>query len=412
MALRETPIINDQLDALNNLLEAQNHLISHQNAAIDLLAADKRHELATDLEAVAEMIYADELLEVMDYGDKINLAWADGVNNYTEGFNLCHLENATLEDGEDIKVADFESHYVLPFDCVYDAPEAIFASSADLPAGDYYFKIVGDSWGGNSNKYIQFTLTEALTAGKQIRKKSGAYNNPMSECTLGIFANGEDLTGETLEFTIADSDPVGTNLGDTDGSGNCNSWACVVLGYNRWKYSAVRQYLNSNKAAGSWWTQQHKWDVKPAYADTKDGYLKGFDAELLEYMKVTKVVTARNTVFNSGDTPLGGMDETYDRVFLASLEQMYLNPQIAGEGTYWEYYKRLLGRTSPAPTGATYARLIKYDLASTTTSRTRWARSAYRGNASIVWNVNPGGSVNYGNAYYGYRLAPCLRIGK
>lgn len=404
MALQGVPVINAQLDALN-------HLIAHQNAAIDLLAADKRAELTTNLGEVAELIKNDELLEVMNYGDRINLAWADGSNNYTMGFNLCHLETAKLEDQEDIKVADIESHYVLPFDCVYDDPEAIYASASDLAAGDYYFKIVNDAWGNNNGKYVQFTLTEDLTAGKQIRKKSGGYNAAIENCTLGIFANGADKIGEALAFTVVTENPTGTSLGETDGTGDLNYWHCVVLGYNRWKYSAVRQYLNSDKAAGSWWTQQHKWDVKPAYADTKDGFLKGFDPELLHYMQVTKVVTARNNVFNSGDTPLGGMDETYDRVFLISLEQSYINPQISGEGEYWEYYKRLLGRTTPASTGATYARLIKYDLAAQTTARYRWLRSAYRGNARDIWSVYASGGVYRSTAGNGYRLAPCLRIG-
>ena len=412
MSLTQVPIINEQLNTLNDLLEAHNHLQSHLNAAVDLLASDKRAELASDLAEIAELVHNDELLEIMDYGDKMNLAWADGSNNYTEGFNLCHVENATLEDGETIKVADFESHYVLPFDCVYDAPEAIYASASDLAAGTYYFKIVNDSWGGNTGKYVSFTLDETLTAGKQIRKKSGAYNASISDCTLGIFTNGADLVGTALEFTVSDTEPAtGTSLGQTDGSADCNHWHCVVLGYNRWKYSAVRQFLNSTAAAGSWWTQQHKWDVKPSYADNKDGYLKGFDASLLDHMRITKVITSRNTVFNSGDTPLGGKDETYDRVFLASLEQMYITPQDSGEGDYWEYYKRLLGRTSPVSTGATYARLIKYDLAATTTARSRWLRSAYRGLAYDVWFVSTSGLVYDSGANYGSRLAPCLRIG-
>ena len=412
MALEKTPIINEQLDTLNELLEAQNHLISHQNAAIDLIASDKRAELASNLADIAELVANDELLEVMDYGDRMNLSWADGTNNYTQGFNLCHLEDAELEDGETIPVADFESHYVLPFDAVYDEPEAIIASTSDLSAGNYYFKIVNDLWGGNNNKYVLFTLSETLTAGKQIRKRSGGYNASIENCTLGIFESGADRTGTELAFTVSTTEPSsGTNLGQTDGSGDCNYWHCIVIGYNRWKYSAVRQYLNSTATAGNWWVQQHKWDVKPAYADTKNGYLCGFDSELLNHIRITKIYTARNTVFNSGDTPLGGMDETYDRVFLASLEQMYLNLQISGEGDYWEYYKRLLGRVSPAPTVQTYARLIKYDLGSQTTARARVVRSAGRGYAYGVWGVGASGGVSYYGANGGYRLAPCLRIG-
>lgn len=412
MALRGVPIINDQLDDIKEEMQNLNNLINHQNSSLDVIASHYRPEFITSLGAIAEAIHSDELLDIMDYGDKINLIWKNGTTEYTEGFNLCHLETCKLEDGEDVKVADFESHYVLPVDCVFDEPEAIFASANDLSAGNYYFKIVNDSWGNNNNKYVSFTLSETLTAGKQIRKKSGAYNADISNCTLGIFTSGADRTGTELAFTVSTTQPSsGTSLGQTDGSADLNHWHCVVLGYNRWKYSAVRQYLNSDKAKTAWWTQQHKWDVKPAYADTADGYLMGFDAELIDYMKITKVVTAKNTVFNSGETPLGEMDETYDRVFLASLEQMYITPQVSGEGTYWEYYKRLLGKTSPVATGGTYPRLIKYGLDATTTARSRWLRSCHRGSANDEWYVSPSGAVTNNNAGNASRVAPCLRIG-
>ena len=343
---------------------------------------------------------------------KIHLAWNNGGTNYDMPFNVCQTETVKDSNNNDVDVCDIESEYVLPFDCVYDEPEAIIASDTDLSAGDYYFKIVNDSWGGNNNKYVSFTLSETLTAGQQIRKKSGEYNASIESCTLGVFTSGADRTGTELAFTVSTSQPSsGTDLGQTDGTDYCNFWHCVVLGYNRWKFSAVRQFLNSANVKGSWWTQQHKWDVKPAYADSKDGFLYGFNSSLLADIKETKVVTARNTVSNSGDTPLGGMDETYDRVFLISLEQSYINPQISGEGEYWEYYKRLLGRTTPASTGATYARLIKYDMAAQTTARYRWLRSAPRGNANYVWSVYNSGYVTYNYASYGNRLAPCLRIG-
>ena len=399
MALTGFPVINDQLDMLN-------HLISHQNAAIDLLAADKRAELVSDLATIAELVREDELLEVMDYGDQIVLPWTNGSTEITAPMNLCHLENATLEDGETMKVADIEWHYVLPFDTQYDASEAIYeVPAAGLTAGTYYFTIKNDSWGNNNNKIVEFTLAEDLTEGMQIRKKSGAYNASISDCTLGLYTSAIDLTGTELAFSVVET-ASGTNLGDTDGTGDCNHWQRVLFGYNRWKTSAIRQFLNSTAEAGSWWTKQNKWDVKPAYADSRDGFLHGYSEELLHYMQVTKVTTAKNTVTDDGE-----LEDTYDRVFLASLEQTYINPQKSGEGEYWEYYKRLLGRTTPAAQGSTYARLIKYDVSARTTARIRWLRSAYRGYASYVWLISSSGNVYYNNAYNGFRVAPCLRIG-
>ena len=37
-------------------------------------------------------------------------------------------------------------------------------------------------------------------------------------------------------------------------------------GNNRWSVSNIRQWLNSDGAAGSWWSAQHEYDAAPTYA--------------------------------------------------------------------------------------------------------------------------------------------------
>ena len=369
-------------------------------------------ENTADIDTLAEVAAAGNILKFMQIGDQTVITWMNGTTSYDMPLNLVAAETVKDENNNDINVATYESEYVLPFDTVYDAPEAIFASAEDLAAGEYYFKIVNDSWGGNNGKYVSFTLDADLTAGKQIRKKSGAYNAAIEDCTLGIFTDGSDTTGTALAFTVSSTQPAtGTSLGQTDGTADLNYWHCVVLGYNRWMYSAIRQFLNSDSAKNNWWVQQHKWDVMPAYATTADGFLKGMDPAVLAHIKTTEVKTVRNTVFNSGDTPLGGFDTTFDKIFLAALEQMYIQPQESGEGTYWPYYKELLNVNSPVARGATYPELKKYDLAAKTTSRYRWLRSCRRGDAYYAWYVNSSGYVTYANAISAVRCAPCLRIG-
>lgn len=343
---------------------------------------------------------------------QISFAWKDGDTEYDMPFNV--MANETVKDSSDndVDVLTLESEYVLPFDIVYDAPEAIYASANDLSAGDYYFKIANDSWGGNNGKYVCFTLADTLTAGKQIRKKSGAYNAAIENCALEIYTDGTDTAGTALSFTVETTEPsTGTSLGQTDGSGDLNHWHCVVLGYNRYKYSAVRQYLNADAVKNTWWVQQHKWDVMPAYATTKDGFLYGLSADVKARLKTTKIATARNTVFNSGDTPIGDMDITYDKVFLIGLEQSYISPQVKGEGETWEYYKLLNGTSTPYQRSSTYADLIKYDVAAKRTARDRWLRSCRRGYAYGEWYVNSSGGVYNNNASIAYRVDPCLRIG-
>ena len=404
-----TPIINAQLDAMNAKFEALNHLISHQNAAIDLLASDKRATLTSDIDALAELIHSGELLEVMDYGDKVSFAWKDGETNYTPEWNLCHVENAQLEDGESIPVADFEWDKLIPFGTQFSPSQAFFESATTLAAGTYHFTVANASAdSGDNGKTYQFTIADAIPAGYQIRKTNAATASISAAGALKVYASGSSSeVVSTLTLTEGDG---GTSLGTTDGSGDLNHFSRINYGHNRWKTSALRQWLNSTAVAGSWWTSQEKWDVMPAYATTKDGFLHGYDPAIINRMKATKIVTGKNTV-----TDGGGVDETYDKVFLSSLEQMYVQPQLSSsvgsEGAYWEYYKRLLGATSPVARSQTYTRLIKRRL-DNNTAQNVFRRSASLSYASTVWYVYSSGYVgnDYG-AYYGYYCAPACRIG-
>ena len=383
-------------------------LLSHQNAAIDLLASDKRASLTSDIDALAELIHAGELLEVMDYGDKVSFMWKDGETSYAPEWNLCHVENAQLEDGENIPVADFEWDKLIPFGTQFSPAQALYESANTLAPGTYHFTVANASAdSGDNGKTYQFTIADAIPAGYQIRKTNGATASISAAGALKVYASGSS-SEVVVTLTVTEGDG-GTSLGTTDGSGDLNHFSRINYGHNRWKTSPLRQWLNSTAVAGSWWTSQEKWDVMPAYATTKDGFLHGYDPAIINRMKATKIVTGRNTV-----TDGGGVDETYDRVFLSSLEQMYIQPQLSSsvgsEGAYWEYYKRLLGATSPVARLQIYTRLIKRRL-DNNTAQSVFRRSAYLGYAYNVWLVYSGGDVTSGYANYGTYCAPACRIG-
>lgn len=397
--------------ALIDLLEAQNHLISHQNAAIDLLASDKRADLVTDVAGVAQLARNGELLEVMDYGDEIHPEWVDGETHYNPAMNLCHEADAELEDGETIHGCFFEWDKTTPTGVPFDEPEAICYFDGTETPGDYYISIsidYGNGW--VAGKSIQITLSEAPAEGDQLVIDCGknSDNNPTAGRTWNIYAKGSTTskqTGTTSEGTS------GTKLGETSSldslhtNGKINAPGRVVYGYNRWAQSALRQWLNSDAAAGGWWTPQNDWDRPPAVAATLAGFLAGYAEEVKQYFKPIKVVT----VTNNGD---GNTDDiTYDKVFLSSLEQMYCVPQFSGkEGEYWEYYKRLLGRTTPAPTSSTYPRLKKYALNAPTSAQHCFRRSASRTTAAYVWLVYTSGNVSADNAGNAIRCAPSVFI--
>lgn len=390
------------------LLEAQNHLIAHQNAAIDLLASDKRVALASDIALVAELAKNGELLDIMDYGDQIAVAWSDGSNNYTPALNLCHESDEKLEDEETIHGVFFEWDKTTPTGVPFDEPEAIAYFDGTESAGDHYIGIGKSYYGWDTSKHIQITLSEAPAEGDQlvISLETDRATDPTNGRTWNVYGKGSTVSKQSGTTSNGTS---GTSLGSTDSTstmkpnGKINAPERAVYGYNRWSQSALRQWLNSVAAAGAWWTAQNDWDRPPAVAATLRGFLAGYDEAVYRHFKPIKVVT----VACDGDA--NAEDVTYDRVFLSSLEQMYCVPQFSGkEGEYWEYYKRLLGRTTPAPLYQTYARLIKYAVNATTSAQYCWGRSALRYYACAEFSTAASGAVDGTYAYYAVRCAPSV----
>ena len=398
-----TPIINEQLDALNQL-------IAHQNAAIDLIASDKRADLVTDVAAVAQLCKSGEILEIMDYGDEIHPEWVDGSTHYNPAMNLCHESDELLEDGETIHGAFFEWDKTIPFGMPFDAPEAIYAFDGTEGAGDHYIGI-GEAYGTgwNTSKHIQITLADAPAEGDQLVITGLTDNNvdPTGGLTWTVYGAGSTTAKQTGTTSNGAS---GTSLGTTSSvdehhtNVRVNALSRVIYGYNRWSQSGLRQWLNSADASFVW-TPQNMWDRPASEYAGKAGFLFKYDASVIQYFKPIKVVTVACNADDNVD------DVTYDRVFLSSLEQMYCEPQFSGkEGAYWEYYKRLLGRTSPAPTSQTYARLIKYALNAATSAQHCVRRSSNRTHASTVWSVHASGLVNAPAARGASRCAPSVFI--
>lgn len=395
---------------LDETVQALNHLIAHQNAAIDVLAADKRADLVTNVAGIAELAKNGELLEVMDYGDEIHPEWVEGTTHYNPAMNLCHESDELLEDGESIHGCFFEWDKTIPFGVPFDEPEAIYSFDGTEGAGTFNISI-GTAYGTGwlTSKVIQFTLDSAPDENDQLVIDCGANyaNDPTNSRNWYVYAKGSTTAKQSGTTSNGTS---GTNLGTIGNvnaytpNGKLNAISRVVYGYNRWSQSGLRQWLNSAAAAGSWWTPQNAWDRPPAVAATKAGFLAGYNEDVRRYFKPIKVVTV------ACDADGNAEDVTYDKVFLSSLEQMYCVSQFSGkEGSYWEYYKRLLGRTSPAPTSATYARLIKYGLG-TTSAQYCFRRSAYRYYAINVWLVNTSGDVTTSYALYANRCAPSVFI--
>lgn len=292
----------------------------------------------------------------------------------------------------------------MPFGIQFSHQRAFLACPDGLSAGTYNFDFA-KAWGNNVKPGInyQFTLTNPVERGGRL---AGCYGAPdQAPSNWKVYSYGKDgiTLNETVNVTVGSG---GTNLGTIQydsRSGNLNSVQEMAYGWNRWKTSALRQYLNSSKQKGKWWTPQDQWDICPDQLASKDGFLCGMPEEMLNCLKKVKVVTYANTVNDEG-----AEDITYDYVTLPSLSQMFIKPQTSGEGDVHTYWKRRSGRTTPCEWWTDYPNMIEYSIANKTSPQHVRLRSADQGYACNTWFVHPSGNVNNNNASNANTFAPIV----
>ena len=312
------------------------------------------------------------------------------------------------ETGTTAPAMVLQMHYASLEDIQFSAYQAFFVvPEAGLVAGTYNVKM-GLDWGTNvkNGTVYQFTLTKNAPAGARL---TGFYNAPDAAPTnWKVYVYKDQNKSELLETCSVSAGEAGTNLGTflAKPNGNLNGLHPVGYGDNRWWKSAYRQYLNSDAAAGGWWTPQDEWDMKPDQADTVPGFLAGFSDDFKAALTRVKVVTYGNTVTDDGSAVV-----TYDKIFLPSLQEIYCSPQVSGEGTgYWPYWKERTGAKTPQALWQTYPLRITRDLAQRTVGRHVRLRSANRGNGCYAFNVSSSGYVGSWYAIYAIRCAPACEM--
>lgn len=389
-------------------LDRQNFLLSQ------LVAAESTATPVATLNEIHEIVRSGEAANVFSIGDQINVNYNDGTNDYVLPFDIVHFGNVELHDGEIVPGMFIQCHYAME-GVQFDQNEAFYVVPEEGLAAGTYNIIMGNNWGSNvvKDKSYEFTLTESYVEGDLLQlgtassevsglpdtapanwrvrtyKKDGTTPASMAATPTEILTLTEGSGGTNLG-TLSSSTPYGTS--------GLNNMQRSGYGYNRWSQSALRQRLNSAAAAGSWWTAKNPYDRRPNELATLRGFMAGFDGAFLNILKPIKVVTALNTVTDSG---IGTSEITYDTFFPASLEQEYIVPQASGvEGEYWEYWKRRLGISSPQAqgSGGALAEHIRYAYNAKTSAQSCRLRSAFRGAALSVWSVSTSGYAYYYNA--------------
>lgn len=263
----------------------------------------------------------------------------------------------------------------LPDNLQFDAPEALYACSEVMPAGTYHYTVGGTSY--------QFTTTRAYPIGGQFVCTDNA--------TLYTYLTPKDKNPqEALTVTQGNG---GTDLGtlsDNVINGNLNTNLRRQYGSNNWKESAIRQWLNSDKPAGQWWSPQTAWDRPPAYASTMNGFMYDLDPEFRDVIGKTQVTT---NYFDASTGTINGTYTTEDYFFLMSQSQV--DSSYSGEGTKYTPYSDNASR-------------IMYKGGS---ARAYWLRSPSLYSSYGMYSVETSGGVYSG--YYArdsYGVAPACNI--
>lgn len=341
-------------------------------------------------------------------GTQLIEKWTDTADSkeYDLPWQVNHHENVTLEDGEIVPGMWLQTHYCLPFGVQFSHQRAFLTCPEGLAAGTYHFDFA-KAWGNNVKPGIsyQFTLTKPVEKGGRLAGCYGAPDTaPTSWKVYSYGANGVTLN-ETVNVTVGSS---GTDIGTIPyekRNGNINSMQEMAYGWNRWKTSALRQWLNSNKPKGQWWTPQDAWDICPDQLANKDGFLCGMPEQMLNSLKKVKVSTFANTVNDEGVE-----DITYDYVTLPSLGQIHAQTQIAGEGDPHTYWKRKSGKSSPHAWYQDDPNMITYSVSNKTSAQNVRLRSAYRYDAYNAWYVNSSGGINNYSASSALTCSPLVCI--
>lgn len=345
-------------------------------------------------------------------GTILVIKWTDKRNNnvYQVPHIVAHYGTATLEDGEEVPSCILVWKYLPPYGVQFSESQAMYYSESGEPADTYYFNIP-TTWSKAAAGKYHFTLTQAIPAGGQIAGPRLIADTEPANWVVKTYASPTSTTPiETVPVVAGEE---GTPLGDLvpAGSATLNSIHRVGYGSNRYAHAAIRQWLNSEAGIGAWWTPQSNYDRPPEQLATCPGFLSGYEEDFLAILSPSKVTTALNTVSDSG---IGQYEDTYDKVFLPSLEEIFATTQLANvEGEVWELYKRLVGRSTPAPWySPNIFDAYKMRGIENPTGGTQYVRlrSAFRGGAYSAWCMYSAGYLNGGSACSALRGLPALEI--
>ena len=239
----------------------------------------------------------------------------------------------------------------------------------------------------------------SLAAGALVKDTGTLYNGKAIVWKIadknhaGYPANSVTLiTERIISLKCFDAKESGNSDGNRKSYGN-----------NRWIYANIRQWLNSQAAAGQWYSAQHGQDAPPSNANVWDnyneyqqeaGFLAGFSANFL-----AALLTTTHTV-GKAQVDGGGTESCTDKIFLATCTEVGLSGDVtAGSklAIFSNYASRQAKPTAEAVSKSEYTN----SSLNANSPWYWWLADAYASNSYSVRHVNSSGALHWHAAYYG-----------
>ena len=390
-----------------------NTLTNHGNRLTALEETVSRHtetlsgiteDISDIRDKISEIVSEDEWEAVKEniilgYGPRLYPVGTIITVNCREGAPYQYIDFIVIDHDHDEDILSSNEHTmtVLMRYCIngvmFDSPESFIEVTSAYSPGMYSFTIpdYDSTYGGNAS--YQFTLTQAVPIGGQM-VFNWAYQTQASAGTVSTYSSASSAT--PIETVSVSAGSGGTFLGTLNGSAsNLNHIHRARYGSNNYEESGIRQWANSDQAKGHWYHQSSKFDRRPSYADSMDGFLTYLDPEFVNILCNVSHKNRTNTVYDENGTTTAY--NTVDRVFLLSNEEVGFSTESSiNTGSVYAYFS-----------GATDADRIGYDISNTSTARYWWLRTPHPSHASDERRVYTSGALysHYADNGHAARLA-------
>lgn len=176
-------------------------------------------------------------------------------------------------------------------------------------------------------------------------------------------------------------------------------------GNNRWIYSNIRRWLNSQAAAGRWYSAQHGQDAPPNNSnvwsnyneyEAEAGFLTGFSANFLAALLNTTHTVGKAQVDG------GGTESCTDKIFFATCTEVGLSGDVTA-GSKLALFSNDASRQAKPTAEAVSKSEYQTSGLDANSFWYWWLADAYASNSYYVRGVYSSGALYDNYAYNGYR---------